>query len=56
MGQLRKGQKEGWGEGESQLFAPLEMLVVVEKVITALAPGTGVDAAVFAGAGRTRLA
>lgn len=46
---------EGWGEGggnggqrgKLQFFTPLEMFVIIEKVIPALSPGARVYATVF---------
>lgn len=53
-----KGGGRGRRKGESVLqgFSPLEMAVEVEKVVAALAPGSGVDAAVFARPRRLLLA
>jgi len=46
----------GRRDGGIQLFPPFKMLIIVEKVIAALAPGAGIYAAVLAWLGRTRLA
>lgn len=40
---------------KSQFFAPLEMFVIIEKVIPALAPGARVYATVLSQLGRMRL-
>lgn len=51
------GRLEECGEGGLLQLAPaLQVLVIVEEVVAALAPCAGVGAAVFAGAGGFALA
>lgn len=50
------GVRKGMGKVRSQLFAPLEMFVIIEKVIPALGPGARIYATVLSQVGRMRLA